>query len=155
VISRPTTEQILLDCRRELLETVLPAVSDPAVTICIQMLENVLRNAATRSAHEIAWMTEESGQLLAYARDVVADLGAGADEAAAAIRTAEAGEIGTLHLDDVVRAYSAAGDAFSAAVEAALAAGHATLVTRGVELLQARTDREQEVKGEWAMIGRG
>jgi hypothetical protein len=40
-------------------------------------------------------------------------------------------------------------------VEAALAAGDEALVSRGVGLLRVRTDREQEIKGEWAMIGRG
>jgi hypothetical protein len=155
VISRPTTDQILLDCRRELLETVLPAVSDPAVSVCIQMLENVLRNAATRAAHEIAWMTEESEEMLAYARAVVVRLGDPAGETAGALRVADAERERSLHIDDVVRSYSAAGEALSCAVEAALAAGDEALVSRGVGLLRVRTDREQEIKGEWAMIGRG
>ena len=59
MLSRPTTEQIIMDCRRELLETIDPAVSAPQVKVVIQMLENVLRNAAVRSAHEIAWMHSE------------------------------------------------------------------------------------------------
>jgi hypothetical protein len=155
VIARPTTDQILLDCRRELLETVLPAVTDPAVSVCIQMLENVLRNAATRAAHEIAWMTDETAQMRAYARDAVERLGAAAGEAASALRIAEAEGPGSLHLDDVVREYSAAGEALACAVEAALAVGDEALVARGVDLLRIRTDRELEIKGEWAMIGRG
>lgn len=154
MISRPTTDQILLDCRRELLETVLPAVSDPAVAVCVQMMENVLRNTAARAAHEIAWMTEESEQMLAYARDVAAG-GPGDADLAAAIQAAEAARSPSLHLDDVVAAYSAAGEALSCAVEAAIAAGDGALTGRGVDLIKARTDREQEIKGEWTMIGRG
>ena len=154
MISQPTTDQIILDCRRELLETVLPAVSDPAVIVCVQMLENVLRNAATRSAHEIAWMAEESDQILTYAREVAAEL-PGTDTIAAAIRSAEDSQSGSLHLSDVVVGYSAAGEALSCAVEAAVAAGHDVLSRRGVDLITARTEREQTIKGEWSMIGRG
>jgi hypothetical protein len=116
------------------------------------MMENVLRNAATRAAHEVAWMTEEIDAMLDYARDV-AD-GVGSPATSAALVAAGDGQ-GALHLADVVRRYSAAGEAFSCALEAAIASGDQTLAKRGVDLLQLRTDREQEVKGEWAMIGRG
>ena len=36
------------------------------------MLENVLRNAATRAAHEISWMRDETVALEAYGREVSA-----------------------------------------------------------------------------------
>ena len=68
MLSKPTTPQILLDCRRELLETIDPAVTDPTVKVAIQMLENVLRNCAERAAHEIAWMRSESDAMVAYAQ---------------------------------------------------------------------------------------
>lgn len=154
MISQPTTDQILLDCRRELLETVLPAVSDPAVVVCVQMLENVLRNAAVRAAHEIAWMNDESELILAYARDVAATV-SDSGQVAAAVKAAEDAQSGSLHLSDVVAAYSAAGEALSCAVETAIAAKDQDLSQRGVELIRARTEREQEIKGEWSMIGRG
>lgn len=154
MISQPTTDQIILDCRRELLETVLPAVHDPAVVVCVQMLENVLRNAATRAAHEIAWMAEESEQILAYARDVAATV-PNSSAIAAAIKAADEARSDSLHLSDVVIGYSAAGEALSCAVEAAVAAGDEVLSSRGVDLITARTEREQTIKGEWSMIGRG
>jgi len=75
MLSKPTTQQVLLDCRRELLEVIDPAVSDPTVKIAIQMLENVLRNCAERSAHEIAWMRDESNLMVDYARDVKNSVG--------------------------------------------------------------------------------
>jgi hypothetical protein len=154
LISQPTTDQILLDCRRELLETVLPALSDPAVVVCVQMLENVLRNTAARAAHEIAWMTEECERILDYAGDVAAAL-PDSDGVIAAIDAAEKARNGSLHLSDVVGAYSSAGEALSCAIETAVAAGDGGLTERGVELIRARTEREQEIKGEWSMIGRG
>ena len=66
MIAKPTTEQILNDCSRELMEVVLPAVSDETVVVTIYMMDLVLRNAAVRAAHEIAWMTEEIGELEAF-----------------------------------------------------------------------------------------
>ncbi len=158
MISLPTTDQIILDCRRELIETVLPAVSDPAVAVCIQMMENVLRNTATRAAHEIAWMREEAAEMVSYAREVAAGLsapGGGSSELAVALKAAETADTGSLHLADMVAAYSAAGEAFSCALEQAVAAGASDHVERGVEMLRRRTEREQEIKGDWAMIGRG
>jgi hypothetical protein len=154
VISRPTTDQIILDCRRELLETVLPAVSDPAVTICLQMMENVLRNAATRAAHEIAWMLEESERMLAYATEVVSALPESA-ATAAAVEAAGGGKPATYHLQDVVDSYSRASEAFSCALEAAVAGPDPDLAARGVAILEDRTATELEIKGEWSMIGRG
>ena len=59
MLTRPTTPQILEDCRRELAEVIAPAVEDPAVAISLSMLDEVLRNCAVRAAHEIAWMHEE------------------------------------------------------------------------------------------------
>ena len=64
MLSRPTTEQIILDCREELLNTIAPAVPEGPVLVAIHMMENVLRNCATRAAHEIAWMREECAAML-------------------------------------------------------------------------------------------
>jgi hypothetical protein len=157
VISRPTTEQVILDCRRELLEVVRPQVSDPAVQVTIDMLENVLRNVATRAAHEIAWMTEEISTMAAYARGLLADVHDDPDDAAlaAAVDALSLVPRESLHLDAVVAAYSVAGEAFSCALEAAIAAGRTDWQERGVALLLRRTEREQEVKGDWSMTGRG
>ena len=66
MIAKPTTEQILNDCSRELMEVVLPAVADETVAVAIYMMDLVLRNAAVRAAHEIAWMTEEIGELVLF-----------------------------------------------------------------------------------------
>ena len=60
------------------------------------MMDLVLRNAAVRAAHEIAWMTDEIGELEAFAGGPT---------------LAEAD--GSLHLDDVVERYRRASEAFS------------------------------------------
>lgn len=151
--TRPTTEQIILDCRRELLDVVLPDVSSDHVRVSIQMLESVLRNVATRAAHEIAWMREETAALEAYARAVAAELPPDA-ALAAALQDLDGAPRDSLHLEDVTDTYSRAGEAMSCALEAAMAAGHRQLSEQAATLLRERNNRELEIKGEWTMVGR-
>lgn len=154
MLSKPTTPQVLLDCRRELLETIDPAVSDPNVKITIQMLENVLRNCAERAAHEIAWMRQESDLMVGYARDVRAALGTTA-ELDRALSDYDTGDNDTLDLDAVSDSYSRAGECLSVAIERVFAAGDTTLHLRGREILALRLSHEDAIKGEWAFVGRG
>ncbi len=153
MISMPTTEQVILDCRRELLDVVLPAVTDEAVKVAVQMLENVLLNTATRSAHEIAWMIDEAGTMISFARDVgTAHPGsAELDQALSACGSAAS----SLHLHDVVHHYNSAGDALSCAIETAMAAGDHDRTMRATDMLEARVTRELQITGEWGMVGRG
>ena len=138
MIAKPTTEQILNDCSRELMEVVLPAVSDETVVVTIYMMDLVLRNAAVRAAHEIAWMTEEIGELEAFADG---DGSSGGPSAG-------------LHLDDVVERYRQASEAFSVAMEQAVAAGDDERTRRGTALLAHRVEREQDVMCGWSPVGR-
>ena len=154
MISRPTTEQIILDCRRELLEVIGPEVHSDSARVSVQMLENVLRNAATRAAHEIAWLRDETLAIEGYARDVLAAF-ASAVGVAEALAALDAGPRASLHLDDMVRVYSLAGEALSCALEAALAEGHLELSERAAALLEARSATEVQIMGEWGFVGRG
>jgi hypothetical protein len=137
MIAKPTTEQILNDCSRELMEVVLPAVTDETVTVAIYMMDLVLRNAAVRAAHEIAWMTDEIGELEAFAGE-----------------SSHPEANGSLHLDDVVEHYRRASEAFSRAMEEAVAAGDAERTQRGAELMAHRVEREQEIMCGWSPVGR-
>ena len=138
MIARPTTEQILDDCSRQLLEVVLPAVSDETVQVTVMMMDLVLRNMAQRSAHEIAWMTAEIDELRDYVGEAAAPP-AGATE---------------LHLDAVVERYCRAGEAFSRALEEAVAAGDDGRIRRGTELLARRAETEGEIMCGWSPVGR-
>jgi hypothetical protein len=153
MLSRPTTEQILLDCRDELMRTIAPAVPDGPVLVAIQMMENVLRNCAVRSAHEIAWMHDEAAEMVSYA----ARVGAGAHTTTAvtdALAAYDAHRDASLHLDDVCAAYSLAGQCLSAAIDAAMASGDAELQADGRAILERRLAHENEIMGEWAFVGR-
>jgi hypothetical protein len=139
MIAKPTTEQILNDCSRELMEVVLPAISDETVKVTVMMMDLVLRNAAVRAAHEIAWMTAETTELNAFAGDAGSsppDL----DE--------------SLHLDDVIERYRQASEAFSRAMEDAIGRGDEALADRGAALMASRSAQEQEVMCGWSPVGR-
>jgi hypothetical protein len=153
MLSRPTTEQILLDCCRELMTTVLPSLTDETAQVSVIMVETVLRNTAVRAAHEVAWMRDETADIEAYARAVAAQV-----PGTASLETALAALAGTprdrLHLNDVVETYCQAGNALSAALETAVSSGLATLVQRGQEILDVRTGHETEVMAGWTPTGR-
>jgi hypothetical protein len=154
VIVRPSTEQIILDCRRELLDIIGPEVTSEAGKISVQMVENVLRNCATRAAHEIAWMRDETIAMESFARDTLA-LDPAAHAVAAALTALDGGPRTSLHLDDVATVYSLAGEAFSCSLEVALGAGDEGLSARGAALLSARSATEVQIMGEWGFVGRG
>jgi hypothetical protein len=153
MITRPSTPQILRDLQVEVEREILPLMPDAVSRMRVQMLLAVLGNCAVRSAHEIAWMTEEIGEISAYARDVAAAV---PDDARRPImmRLEEIPAEGSLHLDDVAAAYSRAGYALSAALDAAMDAYANDLVLRGEALLRARVTREQEIAGGSATTGR-
>ena len=148
---RPTTEQLLLDCCKELIEGVLPAVTDQTVVVRVFMIEQVLRNAAVRSAHEIEWMTAEIPALNAFAQDVQADVPTA--ELAALLADLEEAPA-SLALDDVIERYRRAGEALAAALETSITGGLAELRQRGEALLDARHEHETAALAGWNPTGR-
>jgi hypothetical protein len=152
MLSRPTTEQILLDCCRELTTNVLPSLTDETAQVSVIMVETVLRNTAVRAAHEVAWMRDETADIEAYAREVAAQApGTTLETALAALAAAPRD---SLHLDDVVETYCRAGNALSAALETAVANGLAPLIQRGEEILDVRSGHETDVMAGWSPTGR-
>jgi hypothetical protein len=152
VITRPTTDALIEDCCRELMEGILPGLTDETLKLRLIMTETVLRNAAVRAAHEIAWMREETTALLDYAGRVAARHGS--ESLRAALAQAEAGSADSLHLADVADRYERAGQAFTAALAAAQEAGDADLVAEARELLRDRIATEKEVMATYEVVGR-
>jgi len=152
MIGRPTTEQILLDCCRELMEDVLPTVTDETTIVRIAMIEQVLRNAAARCAHEIGWMLEELPVIEGYARAVFA--AAPDDDLATALREVEDGADARMDLAVVTDRYARAGNLFAAALETAVSFGLTDLQAEGERLLDARLTREQQLMAGWSPTGR-
>jgi hypothetical protein len=152
MIARPTTEQILLECCRVLTDDVLPAVADETTQVRLVMLEKVLRNAAVRAGHEIAWMRDEGAAIEAYGHAVDAATGDG--EVRAGLTELAEGPNGSLHLADVTERYCRAGDLLSTALEAAIWSGRTDLVGEGESLLAARLAHENQIVGGWDSAGR-
>lgn len=151
MIGRPTTAQVLLDCAREVRESVAPAVTDPTVRVRLQMLELLLASCAVRAGHEIEWMAEESAEMVAFASDVLA---AHPDESLAVLHDAALAEPAGLALDDRVASYDRVGRAFAAALELAMAAGDEDLSARAKEIVGRRRDHESETRPDFYMPGR-
>jgi hypothetical protein len=156
MITRPTTDTLIGDCCRELMEEILPGLTDETLRLRLIMTETVLRNAAVRAAHEIAWMREETSALLGYAEQVAARLAAEhpSEPPRTAIAAVDAGLGDSLHLADVTGRYERAGEAFAAALAAAQRAGAADLVARARELLRDRIATEKEIMASYAIVGR-
>ena len=152
MIVRPTTEQLLLDCCKELMQGVLPALTDQTAIVRIFMIEQVLRNAAVRCSHEIEWMTEEIPVVEAYGRTVMR--AAPRDDLASLLHRLEEAVNGRLDLDSVVERYVRAGEVLSTALEIAVTDGLADVVDDGEKLLEARLAREREVMAGWNPTGR-
>jgi hypothetical protein len=138
--------------------TVLPALTDETAQVSVIMVETVLRNAAVRAAHEVAWMREEIAEIESYAQAVAeqAPVSASprADSLGAALKALADAPRDSLHLDDVVETYCRAGNALSAALETAVAGSLTGLVRRGEEILDTRDGHETEVMAGWTPTGR-
>jgi hypothetical protein len=152
MITRPTTDTLIGDCCRELTEAILPALTDETLRLRLVMTETVLRNAAVRAAHEIAWMLAETSALMAYAAEVA--VRHASEPLRAAMAAVEASPRDSLHLADVVDRYERAGRAFEKALEAAQEAGAADLIAHARELLRDRITIEKQVMAAYAVVGR-
>jgi len=148
--AQPTTQQILTDLAREVRDELMPRIDDPAISVNLEMMEQLLTAAAMRAGHEIAWMADEVRKMIAYATDVSETLGHG--PTSGALGAYEVGRSDSLHLDDQVNNYSLAGEAFGLALEAAGDDG--TLGPRGAALIRARRDTELEIRPGFYFPGR-
>ena len=149
MISRPSTDQVLLDCCTELLDQVLPLIDDEMTAARITMLEGVLRSAAVRAAHEIALMQEETAAMLAYARTVESGSSSVATSGPGSTATTEPVSGDSLHLADVTERYCRAGEAFSRALEA-VGDSDERLREEGVRILEQRVEHERLARGMWS-----
>ena len=152
MISRPTTDQLIADVCQDLVDAVLPALTDETLQVRVAMAETVLRNAAVRAAHEIAWMTDETAALIEYAKAVDARIRS--VELTAALAAFDDTPRPSLHLADVVETYERASEAFAAALAAAQRDGMAEFVDAARELLHDRVSTEKAVMATYAVVGR-
>lgn len=154
MITRPTTQQILADCAREVRETFMPATTDAGLRVQLEMLEQVLAQCALRAGHELAWMAEEIAAIEPYVAAVVARIAPAPSATASALTAFTSGRASSLDLDARCTEYHLASEALSCAVEAALAADNRELLAAGVALLDMRRRREGELRPNFFFPGR-
>ena len=152
MISRPTTDQIIEDCCQELLEHFMPLMPDETMQVRLVMIETVLRNAAVRAAHEIAWMREETEAMTDYARTV--QQAHPDDSVTAALASLSEDPTPGLHLSEVVSAYGRVGQLFASALQVASDHDDRPLVAAGRALIDARMARERTVMSNYGVAGR-
>lgn len=140
---RPSTPQVLRDLAEELNREVMPLLTDSTDQIRLHMIMAVLGQCAVRAGTEIALMRQETATYADYGSAVAA--ATGRSDVQALVDGIAPGD--DLDLDAVLAEYTRASEAFATALEAALAAGHADLITRGEELLQIRVANEQQMAG--------
>lgn len=136
MLTRPTTEQILVGIADDLRALVLPEVQSDSAKILLGQMDQLLRSCAIRAAHETAWMHDEADTI-------------------AAVTGTDVGWPATLHLDDVVAWYDATSRVLSAALDEAFAAGDTNRVAELKLLLDARSATEMTIVGALDLVGRG
>ncbi|CAN5801570.1 MAG: hypothetical protein ACR2HP_03360 [Ilumatobacteraceae bacterium] len=153
MLSKPTTDHVINGVRATLDEQVLPKLTDEPTRVAVQMMQQILRGAAVRAAHEIAWMHEEIAGIRVVAAGAADD--AAVAEAVAALDGLDALDAASLHLEDVQARYDKAGEVLSRCVEAAYAAGDDEAVERARAVLALRSAHEMEIIGQLDLVGRG
>jgi len=136
MLTRPTTEQVLIGIANDLRDIVAPEVDSEAVKVLLGQIDQVLRGCATRAAHETAWIHEEA-------------------DSVSAITGVEVGWPASLHLDDVVAWYDTVSRVLSGALDDAFADGDTVRVADLKTLLDARSANEMRIVGALELVGRG
>ena len=150
MLSQPTTDQLLDGIQSDLAATVIPALPEGPAKVMAQMMQQIIRGAAVRAAHEIAWMHEEIAEIEAAASRYDAD-----PVVADARAQLAAADAMSLHLADVQQRYSLAGEVLSCAFEVAYREGDAAGIEELRAVLQRRSDREMQIIGTLDLVGRG
>lgn len=155
MISRPTTTQLLEVVRKELADTVAPAVTDPQVATSLHMIDHILRTLAVRADHELGWMAEEMAAIERVGQRVAASALPGAGAVAEALTEFRAQLSPSLHAADVTADYNRATEVLSRAVEATFASDEGDLRAAVNGLLDQRLAHETDVIGEdFSLVGR-
>ena len=153
MISRPTTQQLISAVCAELSAKVAPAVTDPVVSIQLEMALAVLHTAAARSGSELAWMAEERVAVEAAARSMLEDL-PNATELRDALQAYDDGLTNSLYLDDAQADYARASEVLSRMAEVAFEAGSPDHVATVLALMDQRHANQQAVTGQFVAAGR-
>jgi len=136
MLSRPTSDQMILGIARDLREQVLPHLTDEPAVVVMGMIDQILRNLSVRVAHEIEWMHEEVAAI-------------------AAVAGRDPGLPQSLQLHHVVEWYGNVSRWLSEGIENAYGSGDQAEINKWRALIEARSAHEQVIMGSLDLVGRG
>lgn len=157
MIVRPTSSRLISLVRKELAESIAPALDDPRLKVNLQMIDAILGGIAIRSDHEVAWILEEIAEIQAVGEAIAKGSGAGAARVAEALAELRARRSSSLHVNDLLDDYDRAGEVLSRALEAAVPANSNTggdLRKRVEALLDSRLEKAAAIRGDFKLVGR-
>ncbi len=150
--SKPTTEQILNDLAREVKESFLPTVSDPTQKVNFEMMEQLLRACAKRSAHEIAWMKTEADEIEKLTIEILESQNQ--PQLSETLEKYQTQKNESLHLVDQVENYDLAGKLLEELIVTVFDIENKNFSTRLNELIRLRGDHENELINDFYFPGR-
>ena len=152
MISKPTTPQ-LIDAVCAALEGTVAPVLDGVPRDTLEKAIGILKVLSVRAAHEIAWMREESDEIVALAGRFVDELPdtAALTEALAALA---ARRDDSLSLADVQASYELAGEVLSRAVECAYRSGSRDHIADATRTVEQRIVHQDLTIGTFEAAGR-
>ena len=150
--SRPTTEQILNDLAREVKESILPEVSDPTQKVNFEMMEQLLRACAKRSAHEIAWMKTEADEIEKLTIEILESQNQ--PQLNETLEKYQTQKSESLHLEDQVENYNLAGKLLEELIVTVFDIENKNFSTRLNELIRLRGVHENELINDFYFPGR-
>lgn len=153
MISTPSCAQIVQSVRDELTDTIAPAITDPGMLANLGMIDALLQTVVGRLDHELAWMREEIAAIEQLAETLVGEGADGDGKVAGALTQLHGGWTDSDHLPEVQKQYSLATEVLSCCIDIAVPLG-GDLRTQTEQVLQARLDREVQIRGEFSLVGR-
>ena len=156
MIPRPTTAQLLQQCRRELTDNIAGQLSDETALVALEQIQMVLDVCAHRTEHEIADLVAETAEMERLVRIVVDARGDELPRTTAALAGVDGGRTDSLLRSDLIVTYELAAQALSAAIEELMDLGDTERVDALVTWMrEVRQPRELAALANWAMPGRG
>jgi hypothetical protein len=154
MITRPSSATLIEVVRAELRTGVAAAVTDPAASVVLGMVDTVLASVAVRCEYEIAWMHDEIGQIEQLAAELVAARRDPDGEISSAVRALADNRSPDLRLCHVQREYDHAGEVLSRCIEAVAGDVGSPVQARVRQLLEARVAREAHIRATTPLTGR-
>ncbi|MGI9624676.1 MAG: hypothetical protein ACR2PK_17725 [Acidimicrobiales bacterium] len=156
MIPRPTVPQLLQQCRRELMQNVVPQISDETTLVALEQVQMILDNCAYRAEHEITDLLTESAEMETMAIEAVEAHTDSMPRTRAALATLHRERSDSLLTSKVGENYQLAAETLSCAIEELMDLDDVARIDSAVAYLAGpRLDREAAGLTNWGFPGRG